>query len=164
MALPAGCDDSRFTTSTVASSRAAGAAVRRQKGVEMVKRLLTIAALYLGALGIALLVVPVQFGVDAVPDDASPELVALLRLLGGPFVGIAVLDWMSRSTEAAHPMLKPVLVANFVGFGVVALNDIVGVVTGDARDLAKLFLIVHVTFAAAFAVAWLRPVRTMSGS
>jgi hypothetical protein len=27
----------------------------------------------------------------------TPELVALLRLLGGPFLGIAVLNWLSRN-------------------------------------------------------------------
>ena len=30
----------------------------------------------------------------------------------------------------------------------------VGVVTGDARDLARVFVVVHLAFAAAFAVAW----------
>lgn len=121
----------------------------------MVKHLLTAAAVYLGAIGLALLLVPVQFGVDAVPSDASPELVSLLRLLGGPFLGIAVLNWMSRS--AADPdRLRPVLLANLVGFGFVAGNDVLGVLTGDARDLARVFLVVHLVFAAGFAVAVLR--------
>lgn len=121
----------------------------------MEKHLLAGAAVYLGAIGLALLVVPTQFGVDAVPEDPSSELLALLRLLGGPFLGIAVLNWRSR---AAYPpeMLQPVLLANFVGFGVVAGNDVVGVLTGDARDLARVFLVVHLLFTGAFAAAWLR--------
>jgi hypothetical protein len=121
----------------------------------MVKPLLTASAVYLGLVGLALLVVPVQFGVDAVPPDASPELVALLRLLGGPLLGIAVLNWTSRTEPPAQ-----VLLANLVGFGVVAANDVVGVVTGDARDLARLFLVVHLAFALGFAVAWLRRAPT----
>jgi len=125
----------------------------------MVKHLLTVAAVYLGAIGIALLVAPVQFGVDAVPRDAAPELVALLRLFGGPFLGIAVLNWISRTAQRPEA-LRPVLLANLIGFGVVAANDIVGVITGDARDLARVFMIVHVAFAAAFAVAWRRPATT----
>ena len=125
----------------------------------MVKHLLTVAAVYLGAIGIALLVAPVQFGVDAVPRDASPELVSLLRLLGGPFLGIAVLDWISRTAQLPEA-LKPVLLANLVGFGVVACNDIVGVITGDARDLARVFMIVHLAFTAAFAVTWMRSAPT----
>jgi len=121
----------------------------------MVKHLLTVAAVYLGAIGIALLVAPVQFGVDAVPRDAAPELVSLLRLLGGPFLGIAVLNWVSRTAKLPEA-LTPVLLANFIGFGAVAGNDIVGVITGDARDLARVLMIVHVAFATAFAVAWMR--------
>lgn len=124
----------------------------------MVKPLLGTSAVYLAGIGLALLVVPLQFGVDAVPADASSELVALLRLLGGPFLGIAVLNWMSRA--AAPEALTPVLLANLVGFGVVALNDVVGVATGDARDLARLFLVVHLAFTAAFAVAVLRGAPT----
>jgi len=128
----------------------------------VVKYLLTAAAVYLAAIGLALLVVPVQFGVDAVPSDPPPELVALLRLLGGPFLGVAVLNWMTRTAELPE-VLRPVLLANLVGFGVVACNDVVGVVTGDARDLAKVFVVVHLSFTVAFAVAWLRGAAPATG-
>ncbi|MGZ0147428.1 hypothetical protein ACXJJ3_10170 [Kribbella sp. WER1] len=121
----------------------------------MVKYVLTAAAVYLGAVGLALLFVPAQFGVGAVPEDASPELLALLRLLGGPFLGIALLNWLTR--KAAN---TPVLLANLVGFGVVAANDLAGVATGNARDLARVFLVVHLAFAILFAVAWTRRRRT----
>jgi hypothetical protein len=121
----------------------------------MVKYLLTAAAVYLGAIGLALLFVPARFGVGAVPPDASPELLALLRLLGGPLLGIAVLNWMSRPVPPSG-LRRTVLLANLVGFGVVAANDVVGVLTGDARDLARIFVVVHLAFAAAFAVALVR--------
>jgi hypothetical protein len=121
----------------------------------MIKYLLTTAAVYLVAVGLALLLVPLQFGVDAVPTDASPELLALLRLLGGPFLGIAVLNWMSRNAEPSS-VRNTVVLANLVGFGVVAANDVVGVISGNARDLAKVFLVVHLLFTIAFVVAWVR--------
>lgn len=120
----------------------------------MIKPLFVAAAGYLGVIGLALLIVPVQFGVNAVPDDPPPALIALLRLLAGPFLGIAVLNWMSRKAEPAA--IRPVMLANLVGFGVVALNDVVGIATGDARDLAKLFVIIHLAFGIAFAVALVR--------
>ncbi|CAI9417784.1 hypothetical protein [Nocardioides sp. T2.26MG-1] len=128
----------------------------------MVKPLLTLASLYLAAIGLALLLVPAQFGVDAVPDDPSSELLALLRLLGGPMVGIAVLNWVSRATELPEA-LRPVLLANLVGFTLVAANDVVGVITGDARDAARVFVVVHLAFAVAFAVAWRRATATRTG-
>jgi hypothetical protein len=124
----------------------------------MNKILLMAAGTYLGVIGLALLIVPAQFGVDAVPDDPSSELIALLRLLGGPFIGIAVLNWMARDAEPAT-VRNTVILANLVGFAVVAANDVVGVVTGDARDLARVFLVVHLAFTAAFAVAWSRAPR-----
>jgi hypothetical protein len=121
----------------------------------MLKWLLMIASAYLAAIGLALILVPVQFGVGAVPEDAPSELIALLRLLGGPLLGIAVLNWMARNAEPSS-VRNTVVLANAVGFGSVAASDIWGVFSGDARDLAKVFLVVHVAFTVAFVVAWLR--------
>ena len=125
-----------------------------------VRYLLSAAAVYLGAVGLALLLVPVQFGVDAVPPDASPALVAFIRLLAGPFLGIAVLNWMSRDAEWSKT-LKAVVLANLVGFAVVAGNDVIGVTTGEARNLAGAFLVVHLAFTAACLTAWLRVTSTV---
>ena len=115
----------------------------------MVKLTLTASALYLAAVGIGLMAFPLQFGVGAVPQDASPELVALLRLLGGPFLGIAALNVLTRNAGWSAT-LRAVLIANAVGFGAVALNDVWGVASGEAREAAKIFLVVHLLFAAAF--------------
>ena len=122
----------------------------------MLKAVLVASALYLAAVGLALIVFPLQFGVGAVPPDASPQLVALLRLLGGPFLGIGVLNWLSRNAEPRT--LRAVLLANIVGFGAVAANDIWGAASGEAREIAKLFLVVHLLFTLAF-VAAARSVR-----
>jgi hypothetical protein len=118
----------------------------------MTKTLLSLSAIYLAAIGLALLIVPLRFGIGAVPADASPQLIALLRLLGGPFLGIAVLNWLSRNAEPSATR-NAVLLANLIGFGVVAANDVWGVATGEARELAKLFLPIHLLFALAFLVA-----------
>ena len=118
----------------------------------MIKATLTLSAVYLTIVGLALMIVPLQFGVGAVPPDSPPELVALLRLLGGPFLGIAVLNWLVRDAPPSAT-LKAVLIANIVGFGSVAANDIWGVFSGEARELAKIFLVVHLAFAIAFVAA-----------
>ena len=118
----------------------------------MIKATLTLSAFYLAAVGLGLMFFPLQFGVDAVPQDASPELLALLRLLGGPFLGIAVLNWLSRDAEPSAP-LRTILLANIVGFGAVAANDVWGVATGEAREIAKVFLVIHLLFALAFVAA-----------
>jgi hypothetical protein len=120
----------------------------------MARWTLTLSSIYLAVIGIALMFATRKFGVGAVPQDASSELLALLRLLGGPFLGIAVLNWLSRG--AADGWLRAVLIANAVGFGAVALNDLQGVLSGEARELAKAFLIVHLAFALAFLASLLR--------
>ena len=118
----------------------------------MRKTILTLSAIYLAIVGLALMFAPLQFGVGAVPPDSPPELVALLRLLGGPFLGIAVLNWLVRDAPPSAS-LKAVLIANIVGFGAVAANDIWGVSSGEARELAKIFLVVHLALAIAFVAA-----------
>ncbi len=117
----------------------------------MLKATLTLSALYLIAVGLGLMLFPLHFGVGAVPPDASPELIALLRLLGGPFLGIAALNWLSRNRAPSVP--GPVLLANLIGFGAVTLNDIWDVITGQARDIAHAFLVIHLLFTIAF--GWL---------
>lgn len=124
----------------------------------MLRLTFSLSALYLTAVGLALMLAPLQFGRGAVPADATPELLALLRLLGGPFLGIAVLNWVSRN--AAPSTLRPVLLANIVGFGAVAANDVWGVASGEAREIARLFLVVHSLFTIAFAAIALTGQRT----
>ena len=114
----------------------------------MLRLTLTVSSIYMLAVGFGLMFVPFQFGVGAVPADASPQLIALMRLLGGPFLGIALLNWLSRNAEPSS--LRAVLLANIVGFGAVAANDMWGVATGEARDIAKIFLVVHLLFTIAF--------------
>jgi hypothetical protein len=121
----------------------------------MVKSVFMVSALYLAVVGVGLMFFPLKFGVEAVPPDASPQLLALLRLLGGPFLGIAVLNWLSRDA-AASPARNAILLANIVGFGAVAANDVHGVFSGEAREIAKIFLVIHLLFAAAFVAAYLR--------
>ena len=118
----------------------------------MTRVTLALSSIYLAVIGVALMAFPLQFGVGAVPADASPQLIALLRLLGGPFIGIAALNWLSRRTSGAD-RLRNVLIANVVGFGAVALNDVWGVTSGEARDLARIFLVVHLAFTLAFIVS-----------
>jgi hypothetical protein len=128
----------------------------------MLKATFAVSAVYLTAIGLGLLIVPLKFGVGAVPADASPQLLALMRLLGGPFLGIAVLNWLSRDAKPSV-LLNAVLAANIVGFGAVAANDVWGVATGEARDIAKYFLVAHLLFTLAFAAAatasWYRGTR-----
>jgi hypothetical protein len=113
------------------------------------KVVLTVSAIYLAIVGLGVMFAPRQFGIDAVPADASPALIAFLRILGGPFLGIAVMNWMARNLEPS-PALRAIVLGNTVGFAGVASMDVWGVFSGDARPAAKLFLVIHLLMTAAF--------------
>jgi hypothetical protein len=113
------------------------------------KVVLTISAIYLAVLGLGFMLAPRQIGVDAVPADASPALVAYLRIFSGTFLGIAVLNWMARKAPPS-PARDAILLANIVGFGCVTAMDVWGVFSGDARPVAKVFLVIHFLLFTAF--------------
>jgi hypothetical protein len=110
--------------------------------------LLSAAAGYLALVGLGLIFVPKQFGIGAVPPDPAPALLAFLRIFGGPCLGIAALNWMTRASPPSA-VQRNVILANAVGFATVAAVDVWGVFNG-ARPVAKIFLVVHVSFALAF--------------
>ena len=117
------------------------------------KGVLTISAIYQAMIGLGMMLVPRQFGVDAVPTNATPALIAFLRIFGGPMVGIAALNWMARDLKPS-PALNAIVTANIVGFGCVTMMDVWGVFSGGARPIAKIFLIVHLLLTVAFVMAW----------
>jgi hypothetical protein len=117
------------------------------------KAVLTVSAIYQGVVGLGMMLAPRQFGIDAVPVDATPALIAFLRIFGGPMLGIAVLNWMARKAQPSTAR-NAIILANIVGFGCVTLMDVWGVFTGGARSIAKLFLLIHLLLTVAFVVAW----------
>ncbi|HEY8468597.1 MAG TPA: hypothetical protein VIL18_03090 [Longimicrobiales bacterium] len=110
--------------------------------------LLTVAAVYTALAGLAFIFAPRAVGAGAVPDDASPALIAYLRLFGSPFLGIAVLDWMARNAGPSAAR-DAIILGNIVGFGAIAALDLWGLVSG-ARQLTWVFAVIHLVFAIAF--------------
>ena len=123
------------------------------------KIVLTVSAIYLAIIGVGLMFAPQQFGIDAVPADASPALISFLRVLGGPALGIAVLNWMARNAEPSTAR-NAIILGNIVGFAAIAALDLSGLFSG-ARPLTKVFAIIHLLFAVAF--IWVGRMN-MSGS
>jgi hypothetical protein len=115
--------------------------------------LLSIAAAYMALVGVGMMFVPHLFGIGAVPADASPALIAFLRIFGGPCIGIAVLDWVARDAEPSSAR-NAIILGNLVGFACVAASDVSGVFSGGARPVAKVFLVIHLAMAIAFALQW----------
>lgn len=110
--------------------------------------LLRIAAVYMAIVGVALITIPRTFGVGAVPPDASPELIAFLRLWGSPLLGIALLNWIARD-EGPSRARDGIILGNIVGFATIAAIDLWGSF-GGGRPITKVFAVVHLLFALAF--------------
>jgi hypothetical protein len=117
------------------------------------KTVLTLAAIYLGVLGIGFMFFPRQTGIEAVPPDATPQLIAYLRIFAGPFLGIAIMDLLARNAEPSATR-DAIIVGNLVGFAAVTSMDLWGVFSGDARRVAKVFLVIHLLMTIAFVLAW----------
>ena len=126
------------------------------------KIVLMASSIYLGLIGLGVLFAPRYFGVGAVPPDAPPALIAFLRIFAGPCLGIAVLNWMVRGAEPS-PARSAIVVANIVGFGCVTAVDVWGVFSGDARQLARWFLVAHLLFTLAFVVTRRASLRETAG-
>jgi hypothetical membrane protein len=116
------------------------------------KAVLTVSSIYVAVLGVGFMLAPEEIGIDAVPADASPALIAYLRIFGGPILGIAVLNWLARNAEPSAAR-NAIVLGNIVGFGCVTLMDVWGVFSGGARPVAKLFLVIHLLMTVAFVVA-----------
>ena len=71
-----------------------------------------------GRPGVGFMLAPRQIGIDAVPEDAFPALIAYLRIFGGPILGIAVLNWIARNAEPSAAR-NAIVLGNIVGFGCV---------------------------------------------
>ena len=110
--------------------------------------LLRIAAAYMALVALGTIFAPQAFGTGAVPADASPELIAYLRLFGAPLLGIAVLDWRARNAEPSAT-LDAIILGNIVGFAAIGALDLWGLFSG-ARPVTRVFAAVHLLFAAAF--------------
>ncbi len=91
--------------------------------------LLSIAAVYMALVGLGLILAPKTFGTGAVPPDATPALIAFLRLWGSPLLGIAVLNWMARNAEPSTAK-NAIIVGNIVGFVVIGTVDVWGSFSG----------------------------------
>jgi hypothetical protein len=126
------------------------------------KPVLLASATYLALVALGVIVAPRYFGIGAIPPDAPPALIAFLRIFAGPCLGIAALNWLARDAGPS-PARDAIVLANIVGFSCVSAMDIWGVATGDARPIAKAFLVVHLLFTLAFVLARRATMRGPAG-
>ena len=111
------------------------------------KLLLTIAAIYMGLVGLGYLISPV--GIVLGLDQGAPAaLIAEIRIISSTFIGIAVLNWAARNADASKAR-DAIFLGNTVGFGLAAILGIIATLaTGQA--LGWIFVVIAGLFAVGF--------------
>jgi hypothetical protein len=109
--------------------------------------LFSMAALYLGLVGLGFLLVPGILVFGALGDTPA-IVVAELRQYGGALLGIAVLNWVARNAEPSSAR-NGIALGNAVGFGLVALGGVIRQLSG-AVAVGWLFVFINLLFAISF--------------
>ena len=110
--------------------------------------LFSIAAVYMGVVGLGFLLAPEAISLGIVSAGASAALLGYLRIPTGAFLGIAVLNWMARNAEASTAR-NAILFANTVGFALAGVLGVLSVLSG-APVTALVFAAINLVFAIAF--------------
>jgi len=113
------------------------------------KLLLTVAVIYMGLLGILLLVFPIMaFGLA---PDAPASLIAKLRLPGSLFLAFAVMNWFARNSDASSAG-DAIFIGNTVAFAFVAIVDFLITIIPGADPSGWVFVVIDLLFVIAFFV------------
>ena len=113
------------------------------------KLLFTVAAIYMGLLGILLLVFPAMaFGLG---PDAHASLIAKLRLPGGLFLAFAVMNWFARNSDASSAR-DAIFIGDTAAFALVATVDFLITIIPGASPSGWVFVVVDLLFVISFFV------------
>ena len=85
------------------------------------KILMTVSTLFLGVLGLGMSFFPQEI-LTYFDIGIVDESVVLVSLLGGMYVGFALLNWMARSNIIGAIYSRPVAVGNFAHFLIAAIT------------------------------------------
>lgn len=119
--------------------------------------LMTVSAIVLGAVGIVLNFAPQEIAAWA-GFSGMPLAALALQLMAGLYLGMGVLNWMSRGQEVGGIFGRAVAMGNLLQFAVGAfalvraiLNDVLPTIAWAA---AAVYVILAVAFAWAVMVGW----------
>ena len=113
------------------------------------KVMFTIAAIYMGLLGILLVASPsMAFGLA---PDAPPSLIAKLRLPGSLFLAFAVMNWFARNSDDSSAR-DAIFIGNTVAFVFVTIVDFLITIIPGADPSGWVFIVIDLLFVVAFFV------------
>ena len=114
------------------------------------KVLLTIAAIYMGLLGILLVASPsMAFGLA---PDAPASLIAKLRLPGSLFLAFAAMNWFARNSDASSAR-DAIFIGNTAAFVFITIVDFLITIIPGANLSNWIFIAIDLFFVVAFFMA-----------
>ena len=115
------------------------------------KLLFVLAAVYWALMSLLLQAVPeMAFGLG---PNASPTLIANLRVPASLTIPLAVLNWFARGSEPSGAR-DAILLADFVAFTVVGVGDLVVTLIPGGDPTGWVFVVINLSFAIAFFACW----------
>ena len=110
------------------------------------KLLFTLSVIYMGLIGLTVLISPVVvMGLDA---GTSAHLIAQVRVQASLYIGIAVVNWFARNAEASKAR-DAIFLGNTVVFGLMAILFGFLMFTGEPV-VGWVFVAIALLFAVAF--------------
>jgi hypothetical protein len=105
-----------------------GKAVPEEENHMNPKLLLTISAIYLGLVGIGIILAPTAV-LPGLGEDPAALLLAEVRVTSGIFIGLALVNWVSRNAEASK-VRDGIFLGNTIGFAIATIFTVVGALAG----------------------------------
>lgn len=82
---------------------------------------MSLSAVFLAALGVGITLLPQELLIHAGAESEGTD-VLLIQMLGAAFLGLTVLNWMSKGALIGGIYGRPVTMANFFHFGIGAVD------------------------------------------
>ncbi len=114
--------------------------------------LMVASTMMLALAGLAVSFAPAEF-LEALGISASDPLPAMLKVMGGLYLGFALMNWMAKDNMIGGIYSRPVAVGNFLHFLVGSLSLAKQQVSGEFSAVLVGVLLVYGVFAALF--GWL---------
>ena len=120
------------------------------------KILMTASSLILGIIGLGLSFLPLEIASYIEAGTNSISIISF-QLMGALYLGFAMINWMSRSSIFGGIYNKPIVIGNFMHFGVGALALLKTIQTIELhQEIIIALLIIYTIFAVSFAYVFKR--------
>lgn len=116
------------------------------------KHLMVASAIALGIAGLAVSFAPAEF-LGLLGLDAAEPMPALMNMMGGLYLGFALVNWMAKDNMIGGIYARPVSIGNFLHFFIGALSLAKQQLSGEFSAILISVLVVYAIFAGLF--GWL---------